>query len=155
MPVVGEGYSVPIDIMVENQGHFPETFDVTVYVEMISINTTMVTLTSGNFTTLTVLWNTTGWTKGNYTLSATASTVPGEIDIADNTYIGDSILITVIGDINGDSKVDIKDLVLVIKHYATLPGYPLWNPNADINCDGKVDIKDLVLVIKHFGEHYP
>jgi hypothetical protein len=63
--------------------------------------------------------------------------------------------VRVIGDINNDFRVDIKDLVLVIKHYASYPGHPMWNPNADVNSDGKVDIKDLVLVIKHFGEHYP
>jgi len=60
-----------------------------------------------------------------------------------------------IGDVNGDDKVDIKDLVLLIKAFGTHPTHPRWNPNADINCDGKVDIKDLVLIIKHFGQHYP
>jgi len=66
-----------------------------------------------------------------------------------------TLVITIIGDINGDFKVDIKDLVLVIKHFGSYPSHPKWNPNADVNSDGKVDIKDLVLVIKHFGEHYP
>ena len=67
------------------------------------------------------------------------------------------IKVTVIGDINSDFKVDIKDLVLVIKHFGSYPSHPTkpWNPNADVNSDGKVDIKDLVLAIKHFGEHYP
>jgi parallel beta-helix repeat protein len=58
-----------------------------------------------------------------------------------------------IGDVNRDGKVDIKDLVLLIKAFGTYPGKPKWNPNADLNTDGKVDIKDLVLIIKHFGEH--
>lgn len=58
-----------------------------------------------------------------------------------------------IGDINGDGKVDIQDLVLVIRHYGSYPEHPDWNPDADVNGDGLVDIQDLVLVIKHYGEH--
>ena len=96
-----------------------------------------------------------GFAYGNYAISAIADTVPDETDTADNSLTDGWAVITIIGDINGDFKVDIKDLVLVIKHYASYPGHPKWNPNADVNSDGKVDIKDLVLVIKHFGEHYP
>lgn len=59
-----------------------------------------------------------------------------------------------IGDVNRDGKVDIKDLVLLIKAYGSYPGHPKYNSNADFNDDGKVDIKDLVLLIKHYGEHY-
>ena len=36
---------------------------------------------------------------------------------ARNTLTDGWIVITVMGDINGDGKVDIKDLVLVIKYY--------------------------------------
>jgi parallel beta-helix repeat protein len=60
-----------------------------------------------------------------------------------------------VGDINDDDKVDIKDLILFIKAFGSYPSHPRWNPNADVNSDGRVDIKDLVLLIKHFGEHYP
>jgi len=60
----------------------------------------------------------------------------------------------VFGDVDGDGKIEIIDLVLVVKAYGSYPGHPRWNPNADTNCDGKVDIQDLVLLIKHFGEHY-
>lgn len=121
----------------------------------IAIQTQTVTLESGASQTLTFTWNTTGWPKGNYTLSAYAEPVLGEIDTEDNYKEYGLIKVSVIGDINGDFKVDIKDLVLVIKHFATYPGHPNWKPEADVNGDGKVDIKDLVLVIKHFGEHYP
>jgi parallel beta-helix repeat protein len=61
----------------------------------------------------------------------------------------------IVGDINQDGRIDVKDLVLVVKHYASYPSHPEWDPNADVNGDLKVDIKDLVLVIKHYGEHQP
>jgi hypothetical protein len=74
-------------------------------------------------------------------------------DLAGNTGASERVYFTVttIGDINGDCKVDIKDLTLVIKYYGTYPGHSLWNPNADINFDNKVDIKDLTLVNKYYG----
>ncbi|MDH7477589.1 MAG: dockerin type I domain-containing protein [Candidatus Bathyarchaeota archaeon] len=61
----------------------------------------------------------------------------------------------ILGDIDGNGKVDIKDLVLLIKAYGSYPGHPQWNSNADINCDGKVDIKDLVLIIRNYGKYSP
>jgi len=155
--VVGQGYNVSITVTVENQGDYTETFNVTVYAKTTAIVTQTVTLTSGNSKTITFTWNTTGFAKGNYTIWAYAWPVPYETDIEDNTLTNGWIVVTVIGDINGDFKVDVKDLVLVIKYFGSYPGHPTkpWNPNADINGDGKVDVKDLVLVIKHFGQHDP
>ena len=57
-------------------------------------------------------------------------------------------------DVNGDSKVDIKDILLVAKHYGTQEGDPDWDPRCDVNGDSKVDIKDILLVAKHYGETY-
>jgi hypothetical protein len=56
-----------------------------------------------------------------------------------------------VGDINGDGKVDIKDLVLLTRAFGSYPSHPRWNSEADLNGDNKVDIKDLVLLIKNFG----
>jgi len=58
-------------------------------------------------------------------------------------------------DLNGDGKIDIKDISIVAKAYGTHPGDPLWNPIADINGDSKVDIKDVSTVAKHYGETFP
>jgi hypothetical protein len=79
-------------------------------------------------------------------------------DLAGNTGSNATYFtVTTIGDINGDCKVDIKDLILVIKYFGSYPGHPTkpWNPNADINFDNKVDIKDMTLVIKYFGSYCP
>lgn len=88
---------------------------------------------------------------GNYTVSVAAN-YKGlwENFPATNTTI---FKVKLMGDVNGDGKVDIKDLVLLIKTYGSYPGRPDWNPKTDLNNDNKVDIKDLVLLIKHFGEN--
>jgi hypothetical protein len=49
------------------------------------------------------------------------------------------------GDVNGDTKVDISDIVAVIN---TIAGSTeSLNPHADVNGDGGIDISDIVMVI--------
>jgi hypothetical protein len=92
-----------------------------------------------------------GLRLGNYTVSVAANYIGlWEFFPAGNTT---RFKVRLLGDVNGDAKVDIKDMVLLIKAFGSYPGQPNWNPNADLNNDGKVDIKDMVLLIKHFGEH--
>ena len=86
-PVVHQGSSVNIDVTVENQGDYPESFNVTAYANTTEIETKTITLTSGSSTTTTFTWNTTGFAAGDYAISACAWPVPGEIDIADNTFV--------------------------------------------------------------------
>lgn len=57
-----------------------------------------------------------------------------------------------IGDINKDGKVDIRDVAIVAKAFGSYPGFPNWNPVADLNGDGKVDIRDVSIVAKQFGK---
>jgi hypothetical protein len=95
---------------------------------------------------------------GNTTLTGLSNSSHNVIvyatDLAGNTGSNATYFtVTTIGDINGDCKVDVKDLVLVIKYFGSYPGKENWNPNADINFDNKVDIKDLVLVNKYFGTY--
>jgi len=59
------------------------------------------------------------------------------------------------GDINGDGKVSLQDLVLLANAYGSKPGDPNWNPNADLNGDGVVNLADLVILALHYGQHNP
>jgi len=63
------------------------------------------------------------------------------------------------GDINGDGKVDIKDIAIAAKAFGALPTSPNWNPIADVTGplgepDGKVDIRDLAFIAFHYGDTY-
>jgi hypothetical protein len=62
-----------------------------------------------------------------------------------------------VGDVNADGKVDVKDIFAVGKAYGTSregPNPPgrAYSPNCDINGDNKVDAKDYYIVNKHYGE---
>lgn len=154
--VVGQNYSLTVAVTVENLGDFPETFNLTLYANSTEIGNSNVTdMPNETSWQIAFLWNTTDWSYGNYTLSANASQVQGETDISDNTLLQGSAFVTIPGDVNGDFKVNLQDLVTLANAYSSHPGDTKWNPNADINSNGVVDLTDLVLLALHYGQHYP
>jgi hypothetical protein len=145
--VVGQGYSLSINVTIENQGDYTETFNVTIYADTTSITTQTITLTSGNSTTITFIWNTSGFAYGNYTISAYAWPVPDETHTEDNTLIDGWVIVTIPGDVNGNHLADISDLVITVGTIPSAPGWSNWNPNTDINGDGVCDVSDLVICV--------
>jgi ABC-type transport system substrate-binding protein len=93
--------------------------------------------------------------KGNYTISAYAEPVLGEVELEDNVFIDSSIVVRFSGDINSDNKCDGKDVARISKAYNTKPGDLLWNIDADINGDNKVDGKDVAVVSKYYDQPDP
>lgn len=61
----------------------------------------------------------------------------------------------ILGDINGDFKVSLADLVILAQAYGSKPGDSNWNPNADVDGNGAVGLSDLVILAQHYGQHYP
>ncbi len=61
----------------------------------------------------------------------------------------------ILGDINGDGVVDLKDLVLMAFAYGSTPGCTNWDANADLDGNGRVDLTDLVTLAMHYGQHNP
>jgi len=55
-------------------------------------------------------------------------------------------------DVNGDGKIDLKDVYRVAKAYGSFPGHPRWDPACDFNKDNKVDLKDYYPVCKNYGK---
>jgi len=153
--VVCQGYELGITEKILNYGINTETFTITVYVHTTVIIQTQTTLTSRKSTTITLTWNTTGVAKGNYAISVYAWPVPGETDTADNAFIDGTVYVGIVGDVNADGKVDMKDIGICCLAYGSTPGHPRWNPNADINDDDKVDMKDIGLACMHYGETDP
>jgi len=154
--VVGQGISLNADVTAANLGEYAEAFDLSLFADATEIgNITVTNLANGTSTLIFLVWNTTGCAYGNYTISATTAPVPGETDIGNSTFTGDTVSVTILGDINGDFKVNLTDLVLLANAYGSQPGQAKWNPNADINGNGVVDLSDLVLLANHYGQHYP
>jgi hypothetical protein len=151
-PTVGQNSTMHINVTVENQGNYTETFNVTVYANYnIVINQTQLILPSAASIVWTFKWNAT-LLYNNYTISAEADMVPGETDTIDNTHVGSTVLVTIPGDVNGDFQVKPKDLNTLLAAFGSRP----YNPNCDLaDDDHLVKPKDLNTLLSHFGQHYP
>jgi parallel beta-helix repeat protein len=148
--VIGHSYTSQMSLKILDLGTYDETFTVTVCANSTLITQQTISLSSGDYTTLTLTWNTADCTMGNYTISAIAGPVLGQVDTSDNNR-SSLVLVTIPGDINGDGTVNILDAVLLANAFLSTPGSPNWNPNADINGDGIVNILDAIILANHFG----
>jgi hypothetical protein len=153
--VVGQGFTLHIDLKILNYGIYDETFAVTAYANAMTIATQTITLTKRNSIAITFTWDTAGLAKGNYTISAYASPVPDETDTLDNYLAGGKVYVGIPGDVDGKGGVQLADLVTVAKAYGSKPGDPNWNPNADVDGNAVVGLSDLVIVAKHYGQIDP
>lgn len=89
------GSDVSISVLVKNNGHTTESFNLTAYYDSIIINVMFVEdLYVGTQKTLVFNWNTNKVPRGNYTISAHAEPVLGETRTEDNTYVNGQITVT-------------------------------------------------------------
>jgi hypothetical protein len=148
------GNPLKVNVTAANLGNVSESFNVTAYADNDTIG--MVTITNldpNNQTIITFVWNTTSSQQcHNYTIMGVASLVPHEYNATNNIYIDGTVKIRLVGDVNGDGKVDGKDIALVAAAFGTVPGDLKWNPDADINLDGKIDGRDIIAVARNYGK---
>jgi outer membrane protein assembly factor BamB len=151
--IIGQTYSMNINVTAANQGSYTEVFNVTAYANVTAVQTETFNITSQNSTTLTFTWNTTGFALGNYTISAYAWPVPGETNTADNNFTcTGNVRVTIPGDVTGDGVVDIYDLRTVACYFDVTDHDPQWTAawTYDLNGNGVIDIYDLVLIGANF-----
>lgn len=150
--VVGQGFTLNVRTIVENQGTCTETFDLIVYYDVTPFGRQTLTLEPGNSATVSFAWNTASIAKGNYFLSAEATVVPFEKDTNDNFGTDGIVTVTIPGDVNGDRVVDLLDLNALCRAYGSAPGSSRWDSNCAINDDSIIDGVDLAIVGKNFGK---
>jgi len=152
--VIGQTYSLHLNVTVENLGNTLEIFNITAYANAKAIQTKNITLASESFTTINFTWDTTGWMKGNYTISANATVVQGETNTTDNTLVNGWVFVTILGDVNGDRDVDIFDIVLMAGIYGMTEKDQQFISNCDIDGDGDIDIYDVVIAAGNYGQNW-
>jgi parallel beta-helix repeat protein len=85
---VNQTKTLSITVTVTNEGAATENFTLTLYYDTAMIGSrTILALAPGSSQALLFNWNTTGIALGAHTLKAVATTVWGEIDVADNTLV--------------------------------------------------------------------
>jgi parallel beta-helix repeat protein len=61
--------------------------------------------------------------------------------------------VALLGDVNGDRKVDLKDVCAAVQAFNSFPGQPRWNTDADVDHSGRVDMRDIVMIVLNFNHH--
>jgi parallel beta-helix repeat protein len=154
--IVGRGYTLRINYTAANLGNKAEGFNISLYSDSIVIASNSTILIMGNSIKSSIRWNTTDFSYGNYTLSEFVEPLPSEVELSNNNFTGDTVLVTIPGDITGDFKVNYLDLGRVIGvAYGKTPTSPYWDPVSDINDDNKIQYLDLGILLAHYGQHYP
>ena len=87
------GGTVDIQATVANQGIYPETFNLTAYVNNTAIETQTITLANASSIITNFLWDTLGFENGNYTVKVYAWPLPYETDTTDNTFVGGYVFV--------------------------------------------------------------
>jgi len=150
--VIPEGDTLFIKMIIEHEGTSMNSINATTYVNSTLIDTlTDVTLSGHDFTTITFAWNTTSFPKGNYTLIANITQVFGELNLVDNLFTYGTICVSILGDVNGDGKVRIDDILTIAIAFGSDLGDPEYEPNLDINGDNKIRVDDILIAALNFG----
>jgi hypothetical protein len=145
--LVGQGYPMNINVTVENQGDRTVTFNVTTCANITVIQTKTISLESGHATTITFTWNTLGFAKGNYSISAYAT--------LERIFTDGWVAVTIIGDVDGNFEVDIYDITAICISYDSKIGDPNYYPNYDLESNGVIDIFDVTAACINYGQKDP
>lgn len=153
---VYQGQTMAFNVTVENRGDVNENVTVTLYYNITGsslIGTGTITdLLPGENSTITLLWDTTGVTPcRNYTITAVATIEAIDSNPTDNILEDGDVKIRFVGDLNGDDKVDMRDVGVEARAFGSFPGHPRWNPDYDLNGDDMINMRDVALVVKNFG----
>lgn len=151
---VYQGFIANINVTVLNKGDSDENVTVTLYCNITAnqiIGAQNVTLSPGQNQTLDFWWDTTSVPYcHNYTMTAVAA-IPSDDNLTDNTLGGGPVRVRILGDMNGDGKVDILDSVEFANYFGLHKGDARWNADADMNRDGIMNVLDAILIAEHFG----
>jgi hypothetical protein len=143
-----------VDVTITNSGQATETLNVTLSVNSDSIDSQITTLNPGASGTVALWWNTTTLGYGTYTVQVFIPPLPFQIDTSNNNFTTTAV-VTIPGDLNGDFKVSLADLVILAQAYGSRPSNLNWNANADIDSNGVVGLTDLVNLATHYGQQFP
>ncbi|MGD0029357.1 MAG: dockerin type I domain-containing protein [Candidatus Bathyarchaeia archaeon] len=155
---VYKGGSINVNVTVVNNGTFNEVVNVTLYYNITAGQTIGIqtpNVNSGQYLTIIFTWNTSNVASAypGYTIAAVAN-ITDDNTPSDNSLSDGTVKVKILGDINGDGRVDTIDIVEAARAFGTMPGMSRWDANIDITQDGKIDGRDLVRVARYFGTSF-
>jgi hypothetical protein len=147
---VQPGTNFTLSLTVRNQGTLPLSFaNIAIYANSTLVATRpMFNLLNGTSTNLNISLN---LPLGRYVITAFATCLPDEANTANNAR-SDMVTVSLLGDVNLDWKVDLRDVYAVGRAFGAVPGSKNWNVVYDLNGDGKVDLRDYFTTCKNYGK---
>jgi len=153
--IIGKGSVIWVNATIANNGSYAETFNVTLDVNSTTIETKEnVALLAGETRILRFYWNTTTFDYGVYSLAVAATPPQGETHTSDNV-LATSATVTVMGDVNGDMRVNITDAIAVSTVFGLREDQSGWRGECDLNGDARVNILDAIALATSFGTQAP
>jgi parallel beta-helix repeat protein len=148
------GWIVDINVTVGNVGDFVESFNVTISVDENVIDDFVITdLPVAESVKLTLSWNTSGLAPSpDYFVKCEASAVSGESNLEDNVWLAGPVHVKMMGDIDGDGRVNIVDIASVAVSFYSKIGDSNYRASRDLNRDGVINIVDITLCAQNFGK---
>ena len=149
-----QGWSIGINLTAKNVGDYVESFNVTVFCDGSVIGTFKVNnLPVQESVNLAFEWNTSGLTPCHtYIVRCQADPVLGETSVEDNTYVTGNVHIKMIGDVDGNGKINIIDIAQIATSFASKVGDSRYRLGRDLNRDGIINILDISLAAQNFGK---
>lgn len=158
--VRSQGGNLTLNVTLSNKGTLPlDLVSFSIFANSIPYNTVLTTqslqsISNGTSKTLSLTFNTSAFSKASYMLAAYTPYATGDKN-GTNNYWSCALVITIIGDFNGDFKVGPADFAFLSAAYGSTPSMAKWNPNCDVNDDDKVGPADFAYLSKYYGQHYP
>ena len=84
---------------------------------------------------------------GNYTIHAATN-----FEVLQTRTDTKQFKVILLGDINNDYVINMKDIAICVSVFQTTPASPKWNPAADVNKDGVVNMRDIGMLVSFFTE---
>jgi hypothetical protein len=149
-----QGWTVHINVTARNNGEFTESFDINAYCNTTLIGMVHVTnLPPGNEYKAQFSLNTSTLLQCHtYPIKGEATLVPFEYNETNNIMVSTGFKVRLFGDLNGDGKVDLDDVLIVSLAFGSYPGARNWNPDADTNRDNKIDLTDVLNIYINYGK---
>jgi len=136
-------HPIHIIITLRNRKNTNQTVIVTCKNTIELLNHAIVNLLPNTTTTLNL-----SWTVNIASIQLIIAEVTFPSNITSSKLAFALLNVKKLGDINGDGKIDLKDLEQAALAFGAFPQMKSWNPNADLNLDNKIDILDIALIAK-------
>jgi hypothetical protein len=150
---VYQGFNASISVTILNKGDLAENISLTLYYNMTAnkiIGAESVAVSAGQNETVVFPWNTTGVPYNrNYTITAFASILTD--NMKNDTLACGAIAVRILGDVNGDGIVNMKDVASAVSAFNSWPGKSRWNPDCDLDLNRIVNMRDIVAIVMNFN----